>query len=262
MKNVLITGASSGIGIAIAEKLIAEGGYKIISISRDPEKVKREFSKLASKKDKIDFFFGDVSDPASCNAIFEHLNQNYDSLHGLVNNAGVLIKGGIENTSLYQWEKVLSVNLTAPFLLVSTLLPLLKRAGNSSIVNISSIAAAKPGTSIAYSVSKAGLDMLTKYLAGDLAEYRIRVNSVNPGLVRTNIHLDNKIVENKQQYETMIQASLPRYPSGRIGEPEDIAEMVVFLLSGRSSWITGSIITLDGGASIYNELLPPKRAII
>lgn len=259
MRNILITGGSSGIGLAIAGLLTDEGSYRVISLSRSQEKIARAFQTHPHLKDKIDMMTGDVSNPEDCQRVANYLSEQYHELHGLVNNAGILPRGGIEATSQEQWQKTLDVNLSGPFTLTKILLPLLKKSGDASIVNISSVAAFKPGTSIAYSVSKAGMDMLTEYLAGDLAPYGIRVNSVNPGLVRTNIHLDNQIVADQQAYEQMIEKSLPRYPSGRIGKPEDIGQMVWFLLSEKASWITGSIFKVDGGAMIYNDLIPPKN---
>jgi NAD(P)-dependent dehydrogenase (short-subunit alcohol dehydrogenase family) len=128
----------------------------------------------------------------------------------------------------------------------------------AAIVNISSVAALKPGTSLAYSVSKAGIDMFTKYLAGELGKYGVRVNSVNPGLVLTNLHYDNRIVANESQYQKMLDKAIRRYPLGKLGQPEDIAEMVAFLLSEKAGWITGSVITADGGVMVENNLAPSR----
>jgi len=149
--------------------------------------------------------------------------------------------------------------MQGPYILTRAMLPLLRNAGSASVVNISSVAGLKPGTSVAYSVSKAGLDMLTRFLAGDLGPYNIRVNSVNPGLVRTHIHLDNKVFADRESYEAMLEKARPRYPIGRIGEPEDISALVTFLLSDEASWITGSIIAADGGVMVENDLIPPKK---
>jgi NAD(P)-dependent dehydrogenase (short-subunit alcohol dehydrogenase family) len=212
-----------------------------------------------SLRDQIEFITGDVSSESDCERVRTYVEEKYGVLHGLINNAGILTKGGMEAISYDQWKNNLDINLNAPYLLSKTLLPLLKEANGASIINISSIASLKPGSSVAYSVSKAGLDMLTEFMAGDLGPYGIRVNSINPGLVKTNIHLDNKIVEDDNAYQAMLEKSVTRYPVGRIGQPEDIASLALFLLSDDSSFITGAIIKADGGANIYNDLIPPKN---
>ena len=256
-RNVLITGGSSGIGLALAGELVKKN-YNVISLSRSRQKIERAWEERPDLKSKVDFITGDVSDQAQAEKLKSHIEEKYGALHGLVNNAGVLTKGTIETIGPDDWKRTLDINLKGPYLLTKTLLPLLKEANGASIVNISSVAALKPGTSIAYSVSKAGLDMFTRFLAGDLGPYNIRVNSVNPGLVRTHIHLDNNIFADREAYEAMLEKARPRYPLGKIGEPADIAAMVSFLLSDESKWITGSIMTVDGGVMVENDLIPPK----
>ncbi len=257
-KVFLISGGSSGIGLAVASSLLNQG-HHVISLSRSSEKVARAAREFPGIAERLDFMQGDVSIAEDAQKIAESIHEKYGVLHGLVNNAGVLSKGSLETTEQTVWEKTLAVNLTGPFILTKALLPLLKSAGGASVVNISSVAGLKPGTSLSYSVSKAGLDMFTRFLAGDLGPYGIRVNSVNPGLVRTHIHLDNSITESRQAYEDMLAKARVRYPLQRIGMPEDIASMVVFLLSEESSWITGSIMTVDGGVMVENDLIPPKE---
>lgn len=257
-KNILITGGSSGIGLAIAERLSTENKFNLVSVSRSEEKIKRALRSKPSLQNRVNFITADVSSENDCERVRKYLEEKYGVLHGLINNAGILTKGGIEVISYNQWKKNLDINLNAPYLLAKILLPLLKKANGASIINISSIASLKPGSSIAYSVSKAGLDMLTEFMAGDLGPYGIRVNSINPGLVKTNIHLDNNIVEDKNAYRALIEKAVARYPIGRIGEAEDIANLAFFLLSDESSFITGAIIKADGGANIYNDLIPPK----
>ncbi len=257
-KVILVSGGSSGIGLSLINRLYQEG-HSVISISRSTAKIDRALQEMPHLKDKVLFLTADISRAAETEDIFKQIKEKYGKLDGLVNNAGVLTKGTIESISLEDWQFTLDVNLTGPYILTKTLLPLLKQAGSASIVNISSVAGLKPGTSVAYSVSKAGLDMLTRFLAGDLGPYGIRVNSVNPGLVRTHIHLDNQVVEDREAYEAMLDKARPRYPIGRIGEPGDIAALIQFLLSDEASWITGSIITADGGVMVENDLIPPKK---
>lgn len=260
MKKVaLITGGSSGIGLGIAAWLTRNGQWTVYSVSRSREKIERAIRQVPELKHKVEFLSGDVSAPKDCERLVKTIEERHGVLHGLVNNAGIVAWGGMEVITNQQWQNILDINLSGPFLLTKAMLPLLKKAGGASIVNISSIASKHPGTSIAYSVSKAGLDMLTEYLAGDLGPYQIRTNSINPGLVKTNLHLDNKVFTEEEKYLSMIQKAADRYPIGRIGTTDDIASLAGFLLSDDSSWINGAIIKADGGATLFNDLIPPKR---
>ncbi|MEE4176667.1 MAG: SDR family oxidoreductase [Bacteroides sp.] len=259
MKQVLITGGSSGIGLATARKLMEKKNWKVISLSRSQAKIERALETHPEMEGVVDFITGDVSQPEDCRRVAEYIDEHYGQLHGLVNNAGMLTAGGIQDIDFDLWKANIDINLHAPYLLTQTLLPLLKASGNASVVNISSVASRIPGRSIAYSVSKAGLDMITEFLAGELGPYSIRVNAVNPGLVETPLHLDSKVVANEAIYREMLVKSAAKYPIGRIGKPEDIANMVFFLLSDQASWVTGSIIRVDGGSSVFNEILPGKK---
>jgi len=260
MKNTkiyLVTGGSSGIGLAIAEKLASDGA-KVISVSRNSKKIERALGEKPHLRGKVDFITGDVSNQQEIDKLAKYIHDEYGVLHGLVNSAGIISVGTLETLDPSDWQKMLDVNLTGPFLVTKTILPLLKKANGAAIVNISSIAGMRPGTSIGYSVSKAGLDMFTRFLTADLGPYKIRVNSVNPGLVRTHLHFDNQLVNNQDDYETMIENARVRHPVGRIGETSDIANMVAYLLSDEASWMSGTIIPLDGGVTEENNLMPPK----
>ncbi len=257
-KIFLITGGSSGIGLEIIGQLVSKG-HKVVSFSRSEEKIKRALNQFPALEGKVDFNIGSTTNEDDIKSLFEQVKNKYGVVHGLVNNAAILNKGTIETISVEEWTNILDVNLTGPYIVAKTFLPLLKKADGASIVNISSVAGLKPGTSLAYSVSKAGLDMFTKFLAGDLGPYNIRVNSVNPGLVKTHIHLDNKIFDDEQSYLNMLKNAASRYPIGRVGTPGDIASVVEYLLSDKASWITGSIIPVDGGIMVENDLIPPKK---
>ncbi|WP_010664164.1 SDR family NAD(P)-dependent oxidoreductase [Marinilabilia salmonicolor] len=257
-KVILITGGSSGIGLSIAEKLTGQN-YKVISVSRNQEKIERAVKEKPQLKNKVDFIPGDVSSQESIGKLFSYIQNQYGVLHGLINSAGIISIGTLETLSPADWQMMLNVNLTGPFLMAKTMLPLLKKANGASVINISSIAGLRPGTSIGYSVSKAGLDMLTRFLVADLGPYNIRVNSINPGLVKTHLHFDNNIFTSREDYDKMIEGARVRHPLKRVGEPVDIANMVNFLISDEASWISGAIIPLAGGVTEENGFLPPKR---
>ncbi len=257
-KVYIVTGGSSGIGLSCIQKLAKNPENQVISFSRSTDKIKRALDEIKPKPENIKFMAGDVTSKDDCEKLSDYIAESHGKIHGLVHAAGVLTKGGIEMVDEQQWKFNLDVNLNGPYILTRAMLDLLKAANGSAIVNVSSVASMRPGSSVAYSVSKAGLDMLTEFLAGDLAPYKIRVNSVNPGFVRTNIHLDNNIVKDEESYNHLAEKVAARYPLERIGEPEEVADMILYLLSKKAAWITGSIFKIDGGTLIKNDLIPAK----
>ncbi len=188
-KVVLVTGGTSGIGLGTIEYLLEQGNYEIISLSRGDKNLSLAKEKLGENTNKITFLQGDNSKEEDCRKIYEEINKKYSKLDGLVNSAGIIKLGGIEKQTLEEWNNSININLTGMFLLTKTLLPLLKKGKNTSIVNISSMSSERAGESIAYCASKAGVDMLTKYMGQELGKYNIRVNSVNPAAVYTNIYV-------------------------------------------------------------------------
>ena len=249
-KIVLVTGGTSGIGLGTIEYLLEQDNYNIISLSRGDKSLSVAKEKLGNNANRVTFLQGNVSKEQDCKRIYEEIEKKYNRLDGLVNSAGVIKLGGIEEQTLEKWNNSININLTGVFLLTKTLLPLLKRGTNPSIVNISSISSERTGGSVAYCASKSGVDMLTKYMGQELSKYNIRVNSVNPAAVYTNIYVAsgdytqegyNKWSEDKKKF----------YPLGRIGDAKkDIAPTIEFLLSDKSLWTTGSIYIVDGGRSI------------
>ena len=188
-KIVLVTGGTSGIGLGTIEYLLEQDKYEIISLSRGEKNLSVAKEKLGSKACNVTFLQGDISKEQDCKKIYEEIEKKYNRLDGLVNSAGIIKLGGIEEQTLEEWNNSININLTGIFLLTKTLLPLLKRGTNPSIVNISSMSSERAGGSIAYCASKAGVDMLTKYMGQELGKYNIRVNSVNPAAVYTNIYV-------------------------------------------------------------------------
>lgn len=246
-KIVLVTGGASGIGFGTIEYLIEQKNYQIISFSKSEENILSAKEKLGQNQNEVLFIQGDVSKEEDCLKLFEEINQKYGRLDGLVNSAGIIKMGGIEEQTLEEWNNSINVNLTGIFLLTKTLLPLLKKGKNTSIVNISSMSSERAGGSIAYCSAKAGLDMLTKYMAKDLAKYNIRVNSVNPAAVYTNIYVSSGDYT-QEGYDKWSEEKVPGYPLGRIGDAKkDIAPTVEFLLSEKCLWTTGGMYLVDGG---------------
>ena len=249
-KVVLITGGTSGIGFGTIEYLLEQGNYEIISVSRGDKNIALAKEKLGEKANQVIFLQGDVSKEEDCKKIYTEVESKYGKLDGLVNSAGIIKLGGIEEQTLEEWNNAININLTAIFLLSKTLLPLLKKGTNASIVNITSMSSNRAGGSIAYCASKAGVDMLTKYMGQELGKYNIRVNSVNPAAVYTNIYVASGDYT-QEGYDKWSEEKAPLYPLGRIGDAKkDVAPTIEFLLSDKSLWTTGAVYLVDGGKSI------------
>lgn len=240
-KVALITGATSGIGEATLKKFIKEK-YRVLAVGRNENKlnkIKEEYNDL------IDTFVVDVTNKEQRENLINTINSKGIELDTLVNSAGILRNGSIENTQLNEWYEVIETNLTSIFHLMQLSVPLLeKRKG--TIVNVSSVTGLRSFPNIlAYAVSKAGVDQLTRCSALELAPKGIRVNAVNPGVVVTNCHLNSGM--SKEKYAEFLERSKTTHPLGRVGTPDEIAELIFFLASERSGWITGETIAIDGG---------------
>ena len=187
----------------------------------------------------------DLSAPDEARQAVDRAIQVFGGIDVLVNAAGHLSNGTIENTSLEAWDDMMDVNVRAPFQLMQMALPtLIERRGN--VVNVSSVTGLRafPGV-LAYCVSKAALDQLTRCSALELAAKGVRVNAVNPGVVVTEIHKRGGM--NDDAYTAFLEHSKTTHPLGRTGRPEEIADLVLFLASERASWITGATYSIDGG---------------
>ena len=249
-KVVVVTGGTSGIGLGTVQYLLEQGCYEIISYSIQDKNYPIALEKLGADADRVTFLFGDISEEADCLRAAQQIEEKFGRLDGLVNCAGIIKLGGIEEQTLAEWNNSLKVNLTGMFMMVRTMLPLLKKGTNASIVNISSMASERPGGSIAYSASKAGVDNFSKYLAMELGKYNIRVNTVNPAAVYTNIYVDSGDYT-QESYDKWSEEKKRSYPLGRIGDAKkDLAPTIEFLLSDKSLWTTGGRYLVDGGKSI------------
>jgi NAD(P)-dependent dehydrogenase (short-subunit alcohol dehydrogenase family) len=243
-KIVMITGATSGIGYSTAVAFSKENA-KLVFTGRNTEKLekmKTEFDKIG-----IEYLFlsGDITDEGFRIKLVKETKQKFGGLDILVNAAGVIASGTIENTTLDDFDKMMDINLRSVFRLIQITLPMIKeRRGN--IINISSVTGTRafPGI-LSYCVSKSGLDQLTRVLALELAEYGVRVNGINPGVVQTNLHKNGGMGEEK--YIQFLKHSETTHPLGRVGQPEEIANLIVFLSSDKAGWITGVNCNIDGG---------------
>jgi len=250
-KVALVTGAARGIGLATARRFLAEG-WRVALLDIQGDLLRTEVTALA-KPDHSMALACDVADAAALAAAIGRLAQRFGRLDALVNNAGVAVFAPLMETSDDDWNRVLAVNLTGPFLCTKAAVPLMREHGGGAIVNITSISAVRASTlRSAYGTSKAGLAHLTKQLAVELASLGIRVNGVAPGPVDTAMAKAVHTPEIRADYHDAI-------PLNRYGLEEELAEAVYFLSSDRASYITGQILAVDGGFDAAGIGLPTLR---
>ena len=246
-KVVLVTGATSGIGHVVAVKF-AEAAARVVALGRNQAALREVESAVKNAGGEPLTLTVDVTDSEqSLRAIDETINR-FGRLDVLVNAAGHISAGSIENTSLAAWDAMMNVNLRAVFQLMQMAAPhLIETKGN--IVSVSSVTGLRsfPGV-LAYCVSKAGVDQLTRCAALELAPKGVRVNAVNPGVVVTEIHKRGGMSEG--DYEKFLEHSKTTHPIGRVGDPKEIAELVFYLASEKASWITGATYQIDGGRAL------------
>ena len=241
-KTVIVTGASSGIGKATA-LMAYERGANVALVARREAILRTITAKLDSAR--VEVIGGDVtSEPDRGNAV-DRTIARFGGIDILVNAAGIIANGTIENTSLGDWDAMFDINLRSLFRLSQLALPsIIERKGN--IVNISSVTGIRAFPNVlAYCVSKAGVDQLTRCAALELGPKGVRVNAVDPGVVVTNLHRNGGMKEDI--YERFLDHSKTTHPLGRTGSPDEVAELVLFLASDRAGWITGTSMSIDGG---------------
>ncbi|MFI4910846.1 MAG: SDR family oxidoreductase [Sedimentisphaeraceae bacterium JB056] len=236
-KSAIVTGASRGIGLCIAKTLLKEG-YKVVIADTQPLS-DRSKSLLLEFEENYNFIKTDVSDEMSVIAMSEFVRNNTDSLTLLVNNAARGFKCPPGKLPYLQWQRVIGTNLTGTFLCSKHCTAELKK-NQGSIINIASTRAfmSEPDTE-AYSASKAGIIGLTHSMAVSLGP-SVRVNCISPGWIDTSEYLD-------KAPEQLTKEDHHQHPCGRVGKPEDIAQMIVYLSSEKAKFITGQNFTIDGG---------------
>ncbi len=245
-KAALITGASSGIGRAVAEAFAARGARVAIT-GRRAQPLAEVAAAIEQKGGGCVGLPGDVRDEAHVEDAVARTVAAFGSLDILVNNAGVIGAGPLEETETEEWDRIVDIDLKGPFLFARAAIPHLK-ASQGCMINVSSVAGTRPYAGIGpYCVAKAGLDRLTECLALEMAPHGVRVNAINPGVVRTNLHSATNTVPD---YDAFLARSAETHPLGFYGEPRDAVELVLFLASPRARWITGGLHPLDGGRAL------------
>jgi NAD(P)-dependent dehydrogenase (short-subunit alcohol dehydrogenase family) len=244
MQIAVITGASSGIGRAAAARF-GRDGAAVLAVGRKGPALAEVAQEVERAGGRCVPFEADVTASGAPDAIVAQAVQAFGGLTTLVNAAGIIATGTVENTPDAAWDEMLDINLRAPFRLMRAATPHLV-ASRGSIVNVSSVTGLRsfPGV-LAYCVSKSGLDQLTRCAALELAAQGVRVNAVNPGVTVTNLHRRSGV--NEENYAAFLERSKQTHPLGRAGEPEEIADLIAFLASEQAGWITGETISIDGG---------------
>lgn len=246
-KVALVTGATSGIGQACAIAF-ATAGAKVACIGRKENALQDVTARIRALDSQALVIQADLSSAAEAERAVNETVTAFGGIDVVVNAAGHISSGTIENTTLEAWDEMMNVNVRAAFQLMQKALPsLIERRGN--IVNVSSVTGLRafPGV-LAYCVSKAALDQLTRCASLELAAKGVRVNAVNPGVVVTEIHKRGGMSE--QAYATFLEHSKTTHPLGRTGRPEEIAALVLFLASDEASWVTGATYSIDGGRAL------------
>jgi NAD(P)-dependent dehydrogenase (short-subunit alcohol dehydrogenase family) len=247
-KLALVTGAARGIGLATT-KLFLQEGWQVAMIDRDVPALEEASMGLDGAK----AFVCDVSQPEAVDRLITDVMATFGRIDALVNNAGVADFGPIEDTSFARWRTVMETNLDGVFLMSQAATPALK-ASRGAIVNIASISGLRASTlRVAYGTSKAAVIHLTKQQAAELGEYGIRANCVCPGPVRTKLAMAVHTPEIIAAYHDAI-------PLNRYGSEGEIGEVIVFLCSAKASYVTGQVISSDGGFESTGVGLPALRA--
>ncbi|CAB9510426.1 Diacetyl reductase [(S)-acetoin forming] [Seminavis robusta] len=245
----IVTGASSGIGRATCHAL-AKQGAKVVGAARNEQSL----AKLKNEGGVFDFVVADITKPGDCERMVTKAVELLGGLTTVINAAGVLFGGGMGDVDLSNYQKNMTCNTQAPFEIMVHAIPLLKKqdeAISRSIINVSSVNGKQAFAGcVSYCMSKAAVDQLTRCASVDLAKFGIRVNAVNPGVIETNLQKAGGLTD--EQYAGFLKRSIetthPIAASlGRVGQPDEVAELICFLVSDSAKFITGECIAIDGG---------------
>jgi NAD(P)-dependent dehydrogenase (short-subunit alcohol dehydrogenase family) len=239
----VVTGSTSGIGRGIAQHF-ASLGARVIIHGRETDLARDVVAEIAAAGGTADAFIGDLIDPEICRSAIRFAVERFGRIDTLVNNAADTSRGDVESTSLELWDRILAVNLRAPFLCLQEAVRHMKAQRAGSVVNIGSINAYIGQTTLhPYSVSKGGLMTLTRNAASYLAQYRVRVNQINVGWTLTEGERDVMRLEGRP--ESWLEDAVRTRPFGRLLLPRDIAHAAAYFASDESECVTGSVLDLE-----------------
>lgn len=251
MKIAIVTGGGSGIGKAIAKELGSEG-FGVVVADRNEEDAEAVAESIRENGGEARSLFVDIADEQTIIRMIEQAVEWTGKLNLLVNNAGVNFRYSVENCPPDEFDRCIAINLKGHYLCSMHAIPFLKKEQGANIVNIASTHAIRTQPNFfPYNASKGGIISMTRGMAIDLSEHGIRVNVVCPGFVQTAI-MEPELYEEGSAFMKKV---LPYHPSGRIGQPEDIAYAVAFLSSEKASFINGEVLTVDGGRNALTYTL-------
>jgi NAD(P)-dependent dehydrogenase (short-subunit alcohol dehydrogenase family) len=249
----VVTGASSGIGRAAAIRLAADG-FRVLAVGRDEHALAEVCGEIARHQSATgptgpcETLSVDVTSDDAPRVIRDRvhaMSAGAEGLDALVNAAGIIASADIATTTDAAWDQMMTINVRAPFRLIREFVPALE-VRKGSVVNLSSVAGTRVFPNVlAYCVSKAAVDQLTRAAAIDLAPKGVRVNAVNPGVVVTNLHRRSGMDDTR--YAAFLEHSKTTHPLGRPGTPDEIAALIAYLVSPAAGWVTGETIAIDGG---------------
>ena len=244
-KTAIVSGGSKGIGKAIAIKL-AQAGANVVICSRKKENLDSAVNEAASNGLTLTPIVCNASNNKSIQSVVDHTIEKFDKVDILVNNAAANpYYGPILNSEDSHWDKIFDVNVKGYFNFVKACSDSMITNNSGKIINVASIAAKTPLEGLGvYNISKAAVVMLTKVLAKELGEHNIQINTLSPGLIKTDF--SKTLWENKDTYNKIIKS----IPQGKMGSPDDISGMALYLASEASDFVTGSIFTVDGGITM------------
>lgn len=243
-KVAIVTGASSGIGRATS-LLLAKNGAKVAAVARSEKELNLLRDEAKGLSGIIKPYLCDLRELTQVDRLVTEMAESFGQIDILVNAAGILANGTIENTSLDVWDKMMDINVRSVFYLMQKCVPYLEKT-KGNVVNVSSVTGTRAFPNVlAYCVSKAAVDQLTRCSALELAAKGVRVNAVNPGVVVTNLHKRSGMSE--LEYEKFLENAKNTHPLGRAGQADEVAELIFFLASEKASWITGVTYAIDGG---------------
>ncbi|MEM7195421.1 MAG: SDR family oxidoreductase [Pseudomonadota bacterium] len=248
--RILITGAGGGIGQAVAERFASEGA-EIVLTDRDDDLLKSLSKRLAKFPVQCDALSGDLNDESFVDALIGNVWTQFGTIDVLVNNAGIMRRGNVTQTSVDDYRASMRINVEVPYRLSRDIIPKMAKAGGGAIVNVASCWGKYPGPDHAvYCASKAAVASLTQCMGRDHAGQNIRVNAVCPNEVNTPM-LRSGFEKRGFDPDTAIGSLNETVPLGRIAEPDDIADVIAFLASEDSRYLCGSLIEVNGGKPVY-----------